>query len=121
MQQQKSNSPENEIADEIFYREIEERAKQADRERREVAQRARDNYRRNSMQLNVCFDTDNHATILLQAPPLHSPNKSNEKNIRIELVDKKSSVSPSFVINDSKKIPIEREQSPLTIIEREQS
>ncbi len=75
----------------MFYREIEERAKKADRERRETARRARDNFQRNSLQLNVCFDTDNHTTILLQPPPLNSTNKTtNEKNIHIELVNKKS-------------------------------
>ena len=101
MQQQRTpSSPQishSDIADEIFYREIEERAKKADRERREIARRARDSFHRNSLQLNVCFDTDNHTTILLPPPPLNSSNKinreaTNEKKIDIEFVGKKTSV-----------------------------
>ncbi len=110
----------------MFYYEIEERAKKADRERREAARRARDNFHRNSLQLNVCFDTDNHTTILLQPPPLNSSNKinretTNEKNIHIEFIGKKSPVSRSSSVNNSKKEIIEQEQSPLTIVEHHRS
>lgn len=54
-----------------------ERAKKADQERREVARRARDSFRRNSSQLNVCFDTDNHARIIFQPSPSNPSNKTN--------------------------------------------
>ncbi len=125
-QQQRSHSSpkmtQNDVIDEIFYREIEERAKKADQERREIARRARDNFHQNSLQLNVCFDTDNHTTILLQPPPLNLSKKiTNEKKIHIELVDKKSPIIPNLSVNDLKKATIEQEQSPFTIIENYQS
>ncbi len=111
MHQQKYQPPShNDSVDEQFYREIEERAKQADRERRDAARRARDNFQRNSLQLNVCFDTDNHTTILLQPSPLNPTNKTtNERNIQIELVDKKTSPVKNQKINSK--------QSPTKITE----
>jgi hypothetical protein len=70
------------------------------------------------MQLNVCFDTDNHTTILLQAPSLDLSNREikNEKNIQIEFIEKDSPI-----INDLKQVTFEQEQSPLTIIENRRS
>lgn len=127
-QQQRASPPplEGDTIDDTFYYEIEERAKKADQERRETARRARNNYHKNSLQLNVCFDTDNHTTLLLQPPPLNSSNKinretTNEKKIHIEFVGKKPPISRSSSVNDAKKQIIEQEQSPLTIIERNRS
>ncbi|CAF3810944.1 unnamed protein product [Adineta steineri] len=128
LQQKKSSSlpqiPQSDIVDEIFYREIEERAKQADRERREVARRARDSYLKHSSQLNVCFDTDNHTTIL-QPPPLNSSNKSNppinEKKIHIEFVEKKPLKLQSSSMDNLRKEPIEQEKSPTTPVEHPRS
>jgi hypothetical protein len=59
------------------------------------------------MQLNVCFDTDSHTTILLQPPSLNLSNREtkNEKNIQIELIEK---TPPT---NDLKKITIEHHRS----------
>jgi hypothetical protein len=130
LQQQRSRPspqiPQTDIVDEIFYREIEERVKRADRERRETARRARDNFHRNSMQLNVCFDTDNHTTILLQPPPLNLSNTINretskEKKIHIEFIEKNSPISPTPLFNDFKKVSVEQEESPLTIVEKHRS
>ena len=124
LQQQRSHP--SDIVDEVFYQEIEERAKKADQERREIARRARDNFHRNSMQLNVCFDTDNHTTILLQPPPLNTSNKTNrdttnEKKIHIEFIETKPSIMSPSSINDLKKITTEQEQIPLTIVENPRS
>ncbi|CAF1379370.1 unnamed protein product [Rotaria sordida] len=118
--------PEIDTVDEVFYRETEERAKKADRERREIARRARDNFRRNSSQLNVCFDTDNHTTILFQSSPLNPTNKinqenKNEKKFPTELIKNNLPVSTNSSINDSKKVTIEQEQVPLTIVEQHRS
>ncbi len=114
LQQQQRSLP-NDVVDELFYHELEERAKKADRERRETARRARDNFQRNSLQLNVCFDTDNHATILFQPPPLNFSNKTTkEKNIQIELVDTKLPATPNSPVHERK---IKEEQSPLKIVE----
>ncbi|CAF4710792.1 unnamed protein product, partial [Rotaria sp. Silwood2] len=97
--------------DEIFYREIEERAKKADRERRETARRARDNFRRNSSQLNVCFDTDDQTTIFFQPSPLNLSNKTNQesknvKKIPIEFIEKNLPVSTNLSSNNSKTVTI---------------
>ncbi|CAF3145998.1 unnamed protein product [Rotaria socialis] len=124
-QQQKSyyaiETPQNETVDEIFYRELAARAKKADQERREIARRARDSFRRNSSQLNVCFDTDNHTTILFQPSPLNSSNKANqatknENKIHIQLTDKHTSANES-----KQQSPIEQEQCSEAIIERHRS
>ncbi|CAF2113186.1 unnamed protein product [Rotaria magnacalcarata] len=124
-QQQKSyyatETPQNETVDEIFYRELAERAKKADQERREIARRARDSFRRNSSQLNVCFDTDNHTTILFQPSPLNPSNKANqatknENEIHIQLIDKHTSANES-----KQQLPIEQEQCSEAIIEHHRS
>lgn len=70
------------MVDEEFYREIEERAKKADRDRRETARRARDQFQRNTIELNVCFDTD--------LPSADTPimrESCNEKHIPIEVIE----------------------------------
>lgn len=66
----------SDFVDEIFYHEIEERAKKADQERREAARRARDHYHR---QLNVCFDTDNQTIFTLQPMPLNRTAPADKK------------------------------------------
>lgn len=66
--------------------------------------------------MNVCFDTDNHTTLIFQPPPLNLSNKiSNEKIIQIELVDKNS--SDSSAVNEQKILINEKEESPLKIVE----
>lgn len=116
----------SDTVDEIFYHEIKERAKKADRERREAARRARDNLRRNSVQLNVCFDTDTHSTLLFQPTPLNSSNTtkkkpSTEKTIHIELVEKQPLAQSNSSLDNSRTIPIERELPALTIVENDES
>ncbi|CAF4639725.1 unnamed protein product [Rotaria sp. Silwood1] len=129
-QQQRSSlsipMPQIDTVDEIFYREIEERVKKADRERRETARRARDNFRRNSSQFNVCFDTDNHTTIFFQPSSLNSSNKinqksKNERKIPIEFIGNNVPIPTNSSINDSKIITIEQESLPLTIVEHNRS
>ena len=99
MQRSKSSPspqiPQTDVIDEMFYLKVAERAKKAEQERREIARRARDNYHRNSAQINVCFDTDNHATVVLQPPPLNTSDKINResengKQIQIEVTSKES-------------------------------
>ncbi|UJR33130.1 hypothetical protein I4U23_020587 [Adineta vaga] len=123
LQQSKSSpSPQisqNDVIDEMFYLEVEERAKKAEQERREIARRARDSFHRNSSQLNICFDTDNHTTILLQSPPLNSSDKinresTNNKQIHIELIDKKTSP-----IQSSKEIVEHERSKPILPLTRE--
>lgn len=121
-QQRTRSNTQNDVIDEAFYHEIEERAKQADRERRETARRARDNFHRNSIELNVCFDSENSNSILLETSPFNSSStisreSSNEKNIQIEFVENKSP-SPT----DSKKTNVEEDSSsPLAIVEPNRS
>lgn len=74
-----SQLSQSDFVDEVFYHEIEERAKKADRERREAARRARDFYNRHSSLSNICFDTDNDSIIELHPMPLNSSIRSTSK------------------------------------------
>jgi len=101
----------SDFVDEIFYHEIEERAKKADQERREAARRARDYYHRQSSQLNVCFDTDNQTTFMLQPMILNASHRTTpvEKKVDIELDEKEIPAFPLFSSDNSKESDIHQE------------
>ncbi|CAF1446928.1 unnamed protein product [Rotaria sp. Silwood1] len=106
----------SDFVDEIFYHEIEKRAKKAEQERREVARRARDLFHQQSSQINVCFDTDNQTIFTLQSIPLNSSNRTTlmEKNIAIELEEKEIPAFPIFPLDNSQNS--ENDQEPKSTI-----
>ena len=101
MLQKQQSSPlpicQSDFVDESFYHELEERAKKADQERREAARRARDCFHRQSSQLNICFDTDDHTTFALQPIPLNANNRTipTEKKIQIEFDERETPAFPT--------------------------
>ncbi|CAF3312306.1 unnamed protein product [Rotaria socialis] len=109
----------SDFVDEIFYHEIEKRAKQADQERREAARRARDLFHRQSVELNVCLDTDKHTEFTLQPIPLNSSNRTIPKEkkleIEIEVEENKTPAFPIFTLDNSNKLNIEDESKPTSI------
>ncbi|CAF0939719.1 unnamed protein product [Adineta ricciae] len=119
----------SDFVDELFYHEIEQRAKKADQDRREAAQRARDYIHRQSSQSNVCFDTNDHITFTLQPIVLTSANRSVpiEKKIEIEHDDRDIPAFPILPSNDLKPAEMKHElqgtteksrSKPLTAITR---
>ncbi|CAF1441452.1 unnamed protein product [Rotaria sordida] len=128
-QQQQQRSQTNSIPisqsdflDEIFYHEIEKRAKKAEQERREVARRARDLFHRQSSQLNIDFDTNNQTNFILQSIPLNSSNRtiSMKKNVEIELDEKEIPAFPIFTFDNSQKLENDQ-QSTFATVEHQQS
>jgi hypothetical protein len=79
------------------------------------------------MQLNVCFDTDNRATLPLPSPALNSSTignreLNNEKQIHIELVNCQSPViAQPKSSNESTDINIEPNASLLAMVESNRS
>ncbi|CAF2828126.1 unnamed protein product [Rotaria sp. Silwood2] len=121
-QQQRSQNnlipiSQSDFVDEIFYHEIEKRAKKADQERREVARRARDLFHRQSSQINVCFDTDNEKKIILQSIPLNSSNRTTsiEKNVEIEFEEKEIPAFPIFTLDNSQKLENDQESKSTVV------
>ncbi|CAF5171978.1 unnamed protein product, partial [Rotaria magnacalcarata] len=107
----------SDFVDEIFYHQIEKRAKQADQERREAARRARDLFHRQSVELNVCLDTDKHTEFTLQPIPLNSSNRTipKEKKLEIEVEENETPAFPIFTLDNSNKFNIEEESKPTSI------
>lgn len=107
----------SDFVDEIFYHEVEKRAKKADQERREAARRARDLFHRQSLELNTDFDTDRNTEFTLQPMLLNSSNRAAplEKKLEIEIEDKEIPAFPIFTLDTSNKLNIEEEPKSTTI------
>ncbi|CAF0930295.1 unnamed protein product [Adineta steineri] len=128
-QQQQHSQPsplqisQSDFVDEIFYHEIEQRAKKADQDRREAAQRARDYFHRqsSSSQLDPCFDTDEHITFALQPIILKTSNRiiSNEKKNDIEFDESETPAFPIFSSDESTTLENNHESQP-TIVPNDQ-
>ncbi len=106
--------PQSDFVDEIFYHEVEERAKKADQEKREAARRARDYYHGQSLQPNICFDTDHQTTFTLQPIPLNRTIQFENK-VDIEFDDRQI---PAFPLSSSEKPDINQE-SQLSLVNTE--
>jgi len=105
----------SDFVDEIFYHEVEERAKKADQEKRETARRARDYYHGQSLQPNVCFDTNKQITFTLQPIPLNRTIPFENK-VDIELDDRETPAFPLYPseepnINQESLVNVEHQRS----------
>lgn len=107
----------SDFVDEVFYHEIEKRAKKAEQERREVARRARDFFHRQSSQTNTCFDTDDQITFALQPIPLNSSNRSVpiEKKTEFDFEENDTPAFPVLPSDKSENLEVEQEPQSLTI------